>query len=96
MIGTKNIDLNESTIEAYERLVCNPSVYQLKFRSIKECFVESNEVTAKHILAGEYIRNETPLLPKLICYIIMDNIFGQCDGKDANGNLGYHLKYVPR
>ena len=98
MIAMKTdiIQLNESTVEAYQRLVCNPSVYNLQFRSITECFIKTEEVTAKHILAGQYIKNETPLLPKLLCYIIMDNIFGQCDGKDQDGHLGYHLKYIPR
>lgn len=90
------IHLNQETVEAYAQLVTDPAAYNLPFRSIKECFEKSDTVTAKHLLAGDYIRNEAKLLPKIMCYIIMDNIFGQCDGKDADGYLGYHLKFVPR
>lgn len=96
MAERKATELNSATVEAYELLVKNPNAYGLPFRSITVCFEPSAVVTAKHVLARHYIENETPLLPKLMCYIIMDKVFGQCTGKDDQGYLGYHLKYIPR
>lgn len=90
------MEINEESVKAYLAIISDPAKYQLSFRRIQECFEKSEIVTAKHLLADSYIVNEATELPKIFCYIIMDEIFGQCDGKDSNGDLGYHLKYKPK
>jgi hypothetical protein len=89
--------LNKEAIDAYETLVSNPAKYDLEFRPFKECFQHCDKVTAKHILAKQYMdymRSCGAEMPKLVCYIIMDNVFGPCNGKDEQGLLGYHLSFV--
>jgi hypothetical protein len=87
--------LNVETIDAYQELLTNPAKNKLHFKPIKECFEKSEIVTAKHTLAEQFIEYVEKPLPKLILYIIMDQVFGLCDGKDEDGNLGYHLKFKP-
>lgn len=91
-----SVQINKESIDSYQEILTNPSTYGLSFRPIQECFIKAETVTAKHILASEFIKNEAPNLPKLVCYIIMDNLFGFCDGKDPNGDLGYHLTFIPK
>ncbi|KKN15085.1 hypothetical protein LCGC14_0989600 [marine sediment metagenome] len=87
------MNLNPETIGAYKELLLNPSKHKLDFKPITECFEKSDDVTAKHILAKEFIDYLNKPLPKVILYIVMNQVFGQCDGKDSSGNLGYHLKF---
>lgn len=87
------MELNPQTVDAYKTLITNPKENNLPFDSITDCFDKSKDVTAKHILAKQYIDYIDKPLPKVILYIIMDQIFGQCNGKDANGDLGYYLKF---
>ena len=86
--------LNEQTIGAYKELLTNPFKHGLTFKPITECFEKSEKVTAKHILAKEFTDYLDKPLPKVIFYIVMNQLFGQCDGKDENGNLGYHLRFT--
>ena len=88
------MDLTPETVKAYETLLTKPKENGLKFRPINECFEKSETVTAKHILAKQYINEVNKPLPKFFVYIIMDKLFGQCDGKDKNGYGGYHLKFI--
>lgn len=90
------IELNPQSVDAHVKLLSDPKSYSLPFRPIKECFVKSETVTAKHILAKQFIENEVPALQKIFCYIVMDKVFGLCDGKDEKGNLGYHLKFIEK
>lgn len=85
--------LNPETIDAYKTLITKPKENGLPFDAITECFDKSETVTAKHILAKQYIDYIGKPLPKVILYIIMDDLFGQCTGKDKNGDLGYKLKF---
>ena len=86
------MELNPQTIDAYKELLLNPSKHKLDFKPINECFEKTDRVTAKHILAKEFITYLKKPLPKVILYIVMDQVFGQCNGKDSNGDLGYYLK----
>jgi hypothetical protein len=88
------MELNQQSVDAHLKLLSDPKAYGLPFRPIEECFEKSETVTAKHILAKEFIENEVPSLHKLFCYIVMDKVFGLCDGKDEKGSLGYHLKFI--
>lgn len=88
--------INTESINAFQTLVTDPKKYNLKFRPITDCFEKAEQVTAKHILAKQYMVYMTYMgadMPKLVCYIVMDNIFGLCDGTDTEGLLGYHLKF---
>lgn len=86
------ISLDPQTIAAYEEIITNPKQHGFDFVSISDFFEKSESVTAKHILAEAYMKYINKPLPKVILYIIMDRIFGQCTGKDEKGFAGYHLK----
>jgi len=90
-----DIQLTPETINAYKLCITDPKYQGLPFDAITNCFIKSGNVTAKHELAEAYINHINRPLPKVILYIIMDEIYGQCDGKDEKGNLGYHLKFNP-
>ena len=55
-------------------------------------FEKSDKVTAKHILFDQLIEVIKVPLPKVIFYILMDEMFGFGNYKDENGFLGYSLK----
>lgn len=85
--------INPETINAYTELLLNPSKHGLDFIPLTDCFKKSDTVTAKHVLAKQFIEYLGKPLPKVVLYIIMDNVFGQCDGKDPEGHLGYYLEF---
>lgn len=86
------MELNQESIAAYKELITNPAKHGLKdITPLTEFFEKSDKVTAKHILAKAYMDHVARDLPKVILYIVMDEIFGICDGKDEDGLLGYHL-----
>ncbi|NDV96467.1 hypothetical protein D0T84_16320 [Dysgonomonas sp. 521] len=86
--------LNEQTVNAYKELLINPQKHNLKITSITDFFAPSEIVIAKDILAKSYIDHINKPVPKIIIYIIMDDLYGACIEKDSNnGNLGYKLTY---
>lgn len=89
----ETIQLTPETVDAYKTLITKPKENGLQFDAITDCFEKSETVTAKHILAEAYIIHIDKPLPKVILYIIMDDLFGQCNGKDENGCLGYYLRF---
>jgi hypothetical protein len=55
---------------------------------IEQYFQKSETATAKHILFKEFTEGtKWKGLPKIIFYILMDELYGQA--KAADGNLGY-------
>lgn len=86
------ITITPAVIEMFQKSLTDPKGNNLPFDSMAECFEKSETVTAKHTLAEQYQKRINRQIPKLILYIVMDNVFGQCDGKDSSGCLGYHLK----
>lgn len=86
------MELNPQVIDAYKQILLEPSKYGFDFTPLKECFEKSEVVTAKHILFQQYGEYIDKPLPKVIFYIIMDEVFGFCNSKDEKGDLGYNLK----
>ncbi len=58
----------------------------------KQCFNESESVTAKHVLWEDFVKATGCQIPKIFGYLTMDEVFGQCTGKDSQGYAGYHLQ----
>ncbi len=88
------MELTTYSVAACRALLEKPDKFGLSFRPIHLCFDESEEVTANHILFRAF-HDEVPQLPKIFFYIIMEEIYGPPNGKDAAGNLGYHLTFKP-
>lgn len=89
------IELTPGHIEAYKELLNNPSSHGFTFRKLTECFKESSTVIPKHELYKIYIDYLQKPLPKIVFYIIMDEIYGNVIDKDeTSGNLGYKLEFV--
>jgi hypothetical protein len=86
------IPMSPLLIEMMRNSLVDPKGNQQDFDPFHECFEKSDIVTAKHILAQQYLKKiNRPNIPKLILYIIMDKELGICNGKDDSGNLGYFL-----
>lgn len=53
----------------------------------------SEAVTPKHIMYGEFVKQTGHKhIPKLVYYIIMDQVFLASTGKADSGELGYKLQ----
>lgn len=91
-MDTSELTLSNETIDAYKTILSNPLEHGFSFKPLKECFEKSEKVTAKHILFEQLIELIKVPLPKIIFYIIMDEMFGFGNDKDENGFLGYSLK----
>lgn len=79
--------LDEQTVNAYKNMLSNPKEYNLPFKSLGELLIPSDKVIAKHILYNDYKKAIDRNVPKVVFYIIMDEIFPI--GKAEDGNLGY-------
>jgi len=88
------MELSTRSVAAYRAILEDPKKFGFPFRPIQEMFDQSEEVTASHLLFQAF-QEEVPGLPKLMFYIILEEIYGGPNGKDKNGNLGYHLSFKP-
>ena len=86
------IPLIPAVIDMFQKCLVDPAGNSLDFKPFHECFEKSETVTAKDVLARDYLLKIKRDIPKIILYIVMDKELGQCDGKAENGCLGYHLK----
>ena len=89
------MNLNPELIAAYKEILTNPSKHKIDLAPLEECFLKSEEVTACHIMYQqykEYIGNRP--LPKVVFYIILEEIYGRVNGQDEKGNNGYHLTFT--
>lgn len=77
-------------IEKLKQQVNDP-VKRGGYRLLKDCVVKSDKATPKHILFKQ-MQADFPNLPKLIFYIIMDEMYPQA--KAESGELGYLVTYI--
>jgi hypothetical protein len=91
-----SIELTPAAIEAYKEAVSNPSKHNLKMRLFAECLQKSETITASHILFDAYHKNENHKVPKVIFYMLLEDIYGQAQGKDGDGYAGYFLSFKPK
>jgi hypothetical protein len=85
--------LTPELVASFKTAIENPTEHGFAFKPFKDYWLSSDVVTAKHILADEYMKIVN--IPKLVLYIIMDEVFGQCRDKDKDGLLGYKLAFKP-
>ena len=83
--------LSPEAVAAYKELMTNPKQHGLEFPPLSEVFVKCEEATAKHILFEQYVALIKKPLPKVMFYIIMDELY--TIAKAADGNLGYCVKF---
>lgn len=90
------MNLTPQAVDVYKQLMTNPNEHGFfDYKPLAECFEECEEVTPKHILFESYKAYLKRDLPKVIFYIIMDELYGKLIAKDERtGNLGYKLKLV--
>ena len=90
------MNLTPKAVDAYKQLVTNPAEHGFfDYKPLAECFEESEEVTPKHIRFDSYVTYLSRPLPKILFYIIMDEIYGNLIAKDENtGDLGYKVKLI--
>lgn len=86
------MNLTPQTVDAYKTLMTKPEENGLDFPSLENCFDHFDPGTPKHILYKEYVELIRKPLPKIIFYIVMDQIYFKGIVKCPDGNLGYQLK----
>lgn len=65
--------------------------------NIQQYFIRSATFTPKHLLFQKFIEGtKWKGLPKVIFYILMDELYPQSIGKAECGNLGYCLDLVEK
>jgi hypothetical protein len=91
--------LTNETIDLYKGFLTEPGKYGCTYAPIDEVFEEFDGCTPKHILFDEYVKYINKPLPKVMFYIIMDELYNHlsCTEKyDGNTNrhgcIGYRLK----
>jgi hypothetical protein len=86
------MELNTETVSAYRELLANPKKHNLPFPSFRDLFLPSDDAISKHVVHAEYEKRVDRNIPKVIFYILLDEIFPQKN--DDSGNLGYCLKFI--
>lgn len=88
--------LTPQAVDAYKQCLTNPNEHGISdFKPLAECFEECEQVTPKHILFESYVAYLGRPLPKVIFYIIMDELYRHLIAKDeATKDLGYRLKLI--
>lgn len=84
------IPLNAETVALYKQMLTQPEKFQQTYKPLKDCFAASETATAKHELFAQYSDYIKKPLPKVMFYIIMDELYPV--GKASNGCSGYFLK----
>lgn len=65
--------------------------------NIQQYFIRSKTFTAKHILFQKFVEStKWKGLPKVIFYILMDELYPRSIGKAECGNLGYCLELIEK
>ncbi len=65
--------------------------------NMQQYFIRSKEFTPKHLLFKKFIEGtKWKGLPKIIFYIIMDELYPRSIGKAKCGNLGYSLDLIEK
>ncbi len=85
------MELSPQAVDAYKKLIETPSEFGFDFKPLKDCFIQTDNATPKHILFEQYVDYIKKPLPKIMFYIIMDGIYPQA--KAPNGDLGYLIKF---
>lgn len=91
----ETISLNPESVAAYKELLTNPAANKLPFKVLSEIFKESDVCIPKHILFKQYIDRIKAPLPKIMFYIIMDDVYAARIAKAETGELGYKLELTP-
>lgn len=86
------IRLTPEAVDAYTKILVSPADYGMPFKPIGEILIESDVAIPAHILFKEFIDVIQKPLPKVMFYIIMDNLFAHTRSKAPNGDMGYKLK----
>jgi hypothetical protein len=91
----ETLTLSPEAVNAYKTILQDPVAYKMDFKPLGEVLVKSDKITAQHILFNEFAAYIKRPLPKVIFYIILNEIYGMTQGNDENGNAGYYLKVQP-
>lgn len=82
--------LAPETIDAYKDALMHPIENGLDFKPLTELFEKSEQAIAKNLVYEQYlisINKTNNQVPKVIFYIIMDEMYQQKKADD--GNFGY-------
>lgn len=80
-------------------MVLSPEIIEhaKKEVNLQQYFARSEKCTPKHLLFKEFIeKTKWKGLPKLIFYILMDELYPRSIAKAPNGDLGYLLEIVAK
>ncbi len=83
--------LTPELIAAYKKMITNPKEHKLEFESLDEIFEKSEIAIAKHLIYDSYLLRIKKPVPKVVFYIIMDEMFESKIADDLH--LGYCVKF---
>lgn len=87
--------LSPEVVNAYKELLTNPQNSGLSIKPLNECFEETEEVTPNHELFEAFMEYLQKPIPKVIFYIIMNEMYSPLIGRDERtGCVGYRLKLI--
>lgn len=86
--------LSPEAIAAFSKILHHPKDYDMSFRPFPEMWEPAETARANHLLFEDF-QAEVPNCPKLVFYIIMNEIHGLPCDKDEEGRLGYKIRYKP-
>ena len=91
------MELNEQSVNAYKTLLTDPAKHGLPFRKITDCFKQSTKARANHLLYEDFkLVVPKGALPKVIFYIIMEELYADKIGKDKENDCkGFYLEFIP-
>jgi len=83
--------LTPELIGAYKKLISNPKENNLYFPALDDIIENSDNVIAKHIVFEKYLAIIKKPIPKVVFYIIADELYKQ--KLDPKGDIGYCVNF---
>lgn len=74
-------------------IVEHPDHFGLRFRPLKECFVQCAEVTSTKALHHHYTSYINLILDETLFFGVMRDVFPDAVAEDSSGELGFFLKF---
>jgi len=88
------LTITPDVINSYKLLLTKPEEYGLDFPAITTCLIKSDVPTEKSELVKSYLTYINRSIPKVIMYIIIDQIFPENCGIYTNNRMCYYLKFI--
>lgn len=73
-----------------------PTIQEKLRTALAKYFEPAEDVTAQHILYKQFVEEYGQIISKFDCYLSWVKAWGNPYLKDANGDLGFKMKVIPK